>query len=348
MRATPGADAKTLTRLDRALQAARNGASLVQQMLVFARRHPLQLEPLDVNQVIGASLTMFRSSCPETVELRTDLEPGLGPVRADSAQLQTAILNLLVNARDAMPSGGRLTIRTSSSPSSPEAPGARSVGRVSIEVSDTGVGMAPETAARAFEPFFTTKEIGKGTGLGLSMVYSATRQMGGDAAIESTPGEGTSVRLTLPAAAPMEAGVEDEPAAARPDEAQTEVLYVEDNLLVSLATVDMLEDAGYSIHPAPDARRALAILEAHPAIELMVTDVGLPGMDGHELAAEARRLRPDLKVLFLTGYDPSQWSGDRTQGPGTSYLGKPYQEQDLLGALRRLAAAIGEAPGARP
>jgi CheY-like chemotaxis protein len=241
-----------------------------------------------------------------------------------------------------------LTIRTSSSPSSPEAPSVPAGGRVTIEVSDTGVGMAPETAARAFEPFFTTKEIGKGTGLGLSMVYSATRQMGGDAAIESTPGGGTSVRLTLPAAASMAAGVEGEPAAAPPDEAPTEVLYVEDNLLVSLATVDMLEDAGYSIHPAPDARRALAILKEHPAIELMVTDVGLPGMDGHELAAEARRLRPDLKVLFLTGYDPSQWSGARAHGPGTSYLGKPYQEQDLLGALRRLSAAAAGPPQVDP
>ena len=126
------------------------------------------------------------------------------------------------------------------------------------------------------------------------------------------------------------------------------MLYVEDNLLVSLATVDMLEEAGYSIRSAADAKRALAILQEHPDIELMVTDVGLPGMDGHELAAEARRLRPGLKVLFLTGYDPSQWSGDRTHGPGTSYLSKPYQEQDLLETVRRLSAALGAAPAAEP
>jgi signal transduction histidine kinase len=348
MRAAPGADAKTLTRLDRALQAARNGATLVQQMLVFARRHPLQLELLDVNEIVNAALALFRGSCPETVALRTVLEPRLRPVRADSAQLQTAILNLLVNARDAMPSGGRLTIRTSSAPASAEASATPPAGgRVAIEVSDTGLGMTPETAARAFEPFFTTKEIGKGTGLGLSMVYAATRQMGGDAAIESTPGEGTSVRLILPAAASIDDAVGVGPTAAPPAKAPTELLYVEDNLLVSLATVDLLEEAGYSIHPAPDARRALAILEEHPAIELMVTDVGLPGMDGHELAAEARRLRPDLKVLFLTGYDPGQWRGDRAPGPGTSYLGKPYQEQDLLGALGQLYAPGGP-PGDRP
>jgi CheY-like chemotaxis protein len=127
------------------------------------------------------------------------------------------------------------------------------------------------------------------------------------------------------------------PAVARPTMEPTNVLYVEDNLLVSLATADMLEDAGYSIHAASDAKRALALLEEHPEIDLMVTDIGLPGVNGHELAAEVRRLRPDLKVLFLTGYDRSQWIGEAAEGSGTRYLGKPYQERDLLEALRQLA-----------
>jgi CheY-like chemotaxis protein len=214
---------------------------------------------------------------------------------------------------------------------------------VAIAVSDTGTGMTPEILARAFEPFFTTKEIGKGTGLGLSMVYSATRQMGGAVDIASAPGRGTTVRLVLPAArmAPAEARLEvrGQPAAVQRAAPSGPLLYVEDDALVSLATVDLLEGAGYAIHAAPDAGRALALLDAHPELELMVTDIGLPGMSGHELAAEARRRRPRLKVLFLTGHD-------RTRAPGTPadartrYLGKPYLDSDLFEALRQLASEV--------
>jgi signal transduction histidine kinase/CheY-like chemotaxis protein len=336
VRASPGLDDRTRARLDRASQAARNGASLVRQMLVFARKHPLQLEPLDVNEIIGSALAMFRRSCPASIQIGMDLEPGLPRVKADATQLQTAILNLALNARDAMPSGGRLTIRTTNPAPAARRPATPAVDGIAIEVSDTGVGMTPETAARAVEPFFTTKEIGKGTGLGLSMVYSAIQQMGGELAIESRAGEGTSVRLILPAAATTDdaPGREPGPTPARPTAEPKIVLYVEDDPLVSLATVDLLASAGYSVHAAPDATRALALLGQHPEIDLMVTDVGLPGMDGHELAAEARRRRPDLKILYLTGYDRTRWASEQVEA--TNYLGKPYQERDLLETLQRL------------
>jgi signal transduction histidine kinase/ActR/RegA family two-component response regulator len=352
-RAAADQDAKIRKRLDRALQAARNGASLVQQMLVFARRHPLQVQTTDINKVVMSALAMFRRSCPESIEIRTELASDLDAATADATQLQVAILNLAVNARDAMPAGGRLTIGTRN------LSGAASLQRdlpageyISIAVTDTGEGMSPDVLARAFEPFFTTKEVGKGTGLGLSMVYSTMREMGGSIEIDSRPGEGTTVRLTLPVAVRPrpDAVVEPEaaPALRAPKSGPAAILYVEDDALVSLATRDLLEEAGYLIHAAPDAIRALNLLDAHPEIELMITDIGLPGMDGHELAAEARRRRPDLKLLFVSGYDRSG-AVDEPADSRTEHLGKPYSDSDLCDALRRLLTS-GESdvgPGAR-
>jgi signal transduction histidine kinase len=334
-------DARTRKRLDRALQAARNGAALVQQMLVFARRGPLQVQATDINKIIGSAMAMFRRSCPETIEVTTELAPDLRFATADATQLQTAILNLAVNARDAMPSGGRLAIRTSNM--APSAPAHLRPGDyVAITIADTGEGMSPEVLARAFEPFFTTKEVGKGTGLGLSMVYSTMQQMGGDVAIESRPGEGTTVRLMLPIAAPppSEVPVEvDSMPTGRPTKTgPVSLLYVEDDSLVSLATVDLLEGAGYAVHAAPDASRALDLLDQHPEIDIMVTDIGLPGMDGHELAAEARRRRPDLKLVFLTGYDRSGAIGEPAD-QRTRHLGKPYLDSELFEALRWLSGS---------
>jgi signal transduction histidine kinase/CheY-like chemotaxis protein len=332
-------EAKTRRRLERALQAARNGASLVQQLLVFARRGPLRVEATDINKIVVAAAAMFRRGCPETIEVRTDLAPDLRFATADVTQVQTAILNLAVNARDAMPSGGRLTIRTRNTAVSEPArlpPG----DYVTITIADTGEGMSPDVLARAFEPFFTTKEIGKGTGLGLSMVYSAMQQMRGDVGIESRPSEGTTVRLTLPVAAlPLPdalAGSKRPPAARPPEAGAVSLLYVEDDPLVSLATVDLLEAAGYAVHAATGARQALDLLDEHPQIDLMVTDIGLPGMDGRALAAEARRRRPGLKLVFLTGYDRDGTIGEPADAQ-TRHLGKPYLDSELFEALRWLS-----------
>jgi signal transduction histidine kinase/ActR/RegA family two-component response regulator len=342
IKASADQGAKTRTRVDRALQAARNGASLVQQMLVFARRHPLQVQSTNINKIIVAALAMFRRSCPGSIEICTDLAPDLHWATADATQVQTAILNLAVNGRDAMPEGGRLMVSTRNLPRGAQLQADLPPGEyISIEMTDTGEGMSPDVLARAFEPFFTTKDIGKGTGLGLSMVYSTMRQMGGKIEIDSGPGEGTTVRLILPAAAPRsDALIEPEaaPAAGLPKAEPSTILYVEDDVLVSLATKDLLEGGGYSIHTAPDAMRALEVLDERPEINLMVTDIGLPGMDGHELAAEARRRRPDLKLLFLSGYDRSH-PIDEPADWRTEHLGKPYSESDLLAVLRRLSSA---------
>ena len=342
-RASLDGDAKTRERLDRAMEAARNGSSLVQQMLVFARRRPLQVRPTDLNKLVSSAVAMFSRSCPEAIEIRTELAPDLRWAMADATQVQTALLNLTLNARDAMPSGGGLSIATRNVPGGMPLPANLPPGdHVWITVTDTGMGMSPDVVARVFEPFFTTKEIGKGTGLGLSMVYSTMQQMGGDIEIQSRPGEGTSVRLMLPAAPVPRSGMamqpEAIPAATLRGTHPVPVLYVEDDALVSLATEDILQAAGYLIHAAPDGRRALEVLEAHPEIDLMVSDIGLPGMDGHELAVEARRRQPHLKVLFLTGYDRSRAIG-QPEDARTKYLGKPYLESELMDTLRRLCGA---------
>jgi signal transduction histidine kinase/CheY-like chemotaxis protein len=340
---TSDQDAKTGRRLDRALQAARNGASLVKQMLVFARRHPLQVQAADINEIVISALAMFTRSRPESIEIYIDLAPDLRWATADVTQVQTAILNLAVNARDAMPSGGRLTVATRNLPRGAQLRADLPPGEyVCIAVTDTGEGMSSDVLARALEPFFTTKDIGKGTGLGLSMVYSTMRQMGGDIEIDSRQGEGTTVRLIFPVAAQpgADAAIESEGASTIPwpRSGAFTILYVEDDVLVGLATRDLLEEAGYSIYRVSDAARALEVLEEHPEIDLMVTDIGLPGMDGHELAAEARRRRPDLRILFLSGYDRSHAVGE-APNPGTEYLGKPYRDSDLFEALGRLTSA---------
>jgi PAS domain S-box-containing protein len=338
VRGSDGTDVQQKKRLDRALQAARNGAALVQQLLVFARKQPLQAEARDINAILRATMTMLVRSASENIAVATDLAPDLRWARVDATQLQTAILNLALNARDAMPNGG--TLRIASANVRPES-GRPAAACISIAVSDTGVGMPPDVQARAFEPFFTTKEIGKGTGLGLSMVYSAIRQMGGEVEIESAPGKGTTVRLLLPAANPPAPSIDAAVAPARTAEPAREgipVLYVEDESLVRLATMDLLASAGYAVCDAADAERALTLLDEHPGIALMVTDVGLPRMSGHELAAEARRRRPGLKVVFLTGYDRNRDADALRRDPDIRYLDKPYQPEELFRALGELSA----------
>jgi CheY-like chemotaxis protein len=261
----------------------------------------------------------------------------------DATQLQTAVLNLVANARDAMPGGGTITLATMRVPRASgltaELPASDYIG---IVVWDEGQGMAPEILAHALEPFFTTKEIGKGTGLGLSMVYSAMRQVGGSVHIESELGRGTRVQLILPATPALLGDAEADESKQESEEAgpgRPHLLYVEDDALVSLATVELLEDAGYLVHSAPDAKRALSLLHDHLAISILVTDIGLPGMNGRELATQARRVRPELKVLFLSGFDATGLAGEPTEDAHTKYLEKPYQDEALFEALRRLAGA---------
>ena len=336
-------DSELRRHIEAALTAAYNGGGLIQQMLVFARKQPVKVQPLDVNAALGGLIEMLRRVCPENIDILTDFAPESGFASADPPQLQTALLNLVINARDAMHDGGRITIATARAP----APAASAVlapgDYVRISVADNGPGMAPHVLTRAFEPFFTTKDIGKGTGLGLSMVHGAIHQMGGDVEIESDLGRGTTVRLWLPVAAPPEAPAAEaaQPPAAAPRKSGTELILVEDDAIVSMATAEMLQDAGYRVHEAGRGEHALQLLDLHPGARVLVTDVGLPGMNGHELALESRRRRPDIKVLFITGHDRSAEAARLTRDADTEFLGKPYQPEDLFEALRRLAPPAG-------
>jgi signal transduction histidine kinase/CheY-like chemotaxis protein len=326
-----------------ALTAVESGAKLVRQLLVFARKHPVNVHPVAVNEVIGGMASMLRRTCSEEIEFEFRLDDRVGWVNADPYQLQTVLLNLVVNARDAMPEGGSIAIETGLAAREPAGGGEY----VCVAVADTGTGMTPEVLRQAFEPFFTTKEIGKGTGLGLSMVLGAMRQIGGDVTIDSAPGRGTTVRLYFPcAAAPSAEGAGAEPAGGGESSgAAIPVLFVEDDLLINVSTAELLEGAGYVVHAAARADQALALLDAHPEIRLLITDIGLPQVSGRALADEARRRRPGLKVLFVTGYDRTGLGEAVPPDPAVAYLAKPYQTAELFAAIKRLRQARCEGTG---
>ena len=320
--------------------ASRRAADLTGRLLAFARRQSLRPEPVSLNALIADMEPILRRTLGEDIGIETRLDPDLWTTSADRAQLEAGILNLAINARDAMPEGGRLTIETRNV----------SVDRASVErlaefapgdyvvmsVTDSGVGMTPEVAGRAFEPFFTTKAPGRGTGLGLSMVYGFARQSGGQATIYSEPGIGTTVRLYLPRhgtpVAAAAAPAEDRSVAASTGET---LLVVEDDDAVREFVVEQLRALGYRVLEASNGAAALMQFDAHPEVALLMTDVVMPGgMSGPQLAAEAVRRRPDLKVLFTSGYaDPAVLARARLD-PSAPMLAKPYRYAELVRAVR--------------
>ncbi|RIY02858.1 response regulator [Aureimonas flava] len=317
-----------------AMQAAQRAATLTARLLAFGRRQSLDLKALDLNTVVREMEELLRRTLGENIAIRTVLGPEPLVARTDVSQLENSLLNLAINARDAMPEGGRLTI-TARRAGPEEAGAALRAGPFAVlEVADTGSGMSPETLAKAFEPFFTTKPLGQGTGLGLSQIYGFARQSGGHVAIESREGKGTTIRLLLPA----EPGDVASEAAAAPGEAPAgqgeTVLVVEDEGLVRMLIVDVLADLGYQPIEAVDAAMALPILESAARIDLLVTDVGLPGMNGRQLAEVARRLRPELKILFVTGYAESASVRGAFLGENMDLIAKPF-EYEALGAKVR-------------
>jgi len=274
------------------------------------------------------------------VQIVESLTPGLPAVLVDAGQLETALLNLAVNARDAMPHGGRLSIETRAQAVGPgDDPGSRDDALapgtyVAIAVSDTGTGMDEEVAARAFEPFFTTKDAGKGTGLGLSMVYGFARQSGGHATLKSRLGTGTSVEILLPLAAHGSEVVVESKAEAESRGAET-VLLVEDDDEVRVATTKLLTGLGYRVIGAQDGATALMLVQRQQGLDLLLTDVVLgTGMSGPELAREARRLRPDLKVLFVSGYVRDAAAFEHGLDQDAHFLPKPFQKDELARKLR--------------
>ena len=317
--------------LSGAQESARRAASLTQRLLAFSRRQTLDPRPLDINKLVSGMADLVRRSVGPTIELEVVHAGGLWTTRIDGPQLENALLNLCINARDAMaPKGGRLTIETANKWLDERAARERDLppGQyVSLCVTDTGSGMAQETIDRAFDPFFTTKPLGQGTGLGLSMVYGFARQSGGQVRIYSEVGVGTTMCLYFP----RHFGEADERDTAQ-DAAAVErgegeiVLVVDDEVLLRMLMVDVLQDNGYRALEAVDGPSALKILESDARIDLLITDVGLPGgVNGRQVADAARRTRPDLKVMFITGYAENAVVGNGHLSPGMEILTKPFE-----------------------
>ncbi|MCZ8043859.1 MAG: PAS domain S-box protein [Beijerinckiaceae bacterium] len=338
-------DDRARALLREAQSAAEDGAKLTAQLLAFGRKQPLNAKRADIGQLVSRFSDLLRRALGETIELRMIVSGSPGPALVDASQLQNALLNLALNARDAMPRGGRLTVEISAAKLDSDYasmyPEVRTGSYVLISITDTGVGMSSEVRKRAFEPFFTTKGVGAGTGLGLSMVYGFTKQSGGHVQLYSEVGQGTSVRLFLPVAEAAPAEMSTGPAAAHepppslPGGSET-ILVVEDDARVRRVAVARLEDMNYRVLQAENAAAALRMLAAHPEVALLFTDIVMPGgMSGDELAREARRLMPDLKIILTSGFaEPSV--AVRELAAEASWLKKPYSAMELAVRIREL------------
>lgn len=329
--------------IDNALEGAQRAALLTGRLLAFSRQQPLAPSVLDLNKLVGGMSELLRRTIGDQVRVETILAGGLWRIRADASQLENALLNLCVNARDAMPDGGRLTIETTNAhldeayaaDHAEVTPGQYAM----VSVTDTGTGMPPDVVDRAFDPFYTTKGPGKGTGLGLSQVFGFIKQSGGHAKIYSELGVGTTVKLYLPRyygedrtvdATPR--GVADTPV-ARADEI---VLVVEDDDRVRHLSVDTLRELGYTVVQASDAAQALAVLSLQPRVDLLFTDIVMPDMNGRLLADRAVAQRPGLKVLYTTGYSRNAIVHNGVLDPGVNFLAKPFTVEQLALKVREV------------
>jgi signal transduction histidine kinase/CheY-like chemotaxis protein len=329
-----------------ALESAQRAATLTQRLLAFSRRQSLNPRPVDANALVHSTKDLLRRTIGESIALNLEIDPNLWTTRCDPHQLESALINLAINARDAMPRGGTLTIHTGNAVLGEHEAAEREVEAgdfVCIAVADTGTGMEPATVERAFEPFFTTKPAGKGTGLGLSMIYGFARQSGGYAEILSTAGEGTTVRLFLPrhgGGAEGRPDFEDEEAREAASADGERVLVVEDEDAVRCLVVEALGDAGFAVTQAEDGSTGLRIVQGPQPLDLLVTDVGLPGVNGRDLAQAARASRPDLPILFISGYAHHVAAGQDLFGPGAALLRKPFTVADIVTRAREMLAQV--------
>ncbi len=330
----PGSLPRELT--DSAARAALRGADLTRKLLVFARRQQLEAAPLDVNELVSNMVGMLTRTLGERIQVVETLAAAVPPALVDAGQLETALLNLAVNARDAMAQGGKLSLETFETIVDDDNAGVLNLAKgkyVSIRVADTGAGMTDDVMRRAFEPFFTTKDSGKGTGLGLSMVYGFATQSGGGVALESELGSGTRVTLHLPQAGA--AGIASKPASYRDLRGSESILLVEDDSQVRTATMRLLKGLGYQVAEASDAPTALELLATSLPVDLLFTDVVLGSeMGGPELVREARRIRPKLKVLFMSGHVRDSVALREELERDARFIGKPFKKQDLAEMLR--------------
>ena len=341
--ASPQVDRMIRAR-DMAMQGAQRAATLTNRLLAFSRLQPLDPKPIDANKLAADVCELLRRSLGETIFLETVLAGGLWRASADPNQLENALVNLAVNARDAMPNGGKVTIETANSYLDEAYVGAFTepvvAGQyVMLAVTDNGEGMDKATLERAFEPFFTTKDVGRGTGLGLSQVYGFVRQSSGHVRIYSEIGEGTTVKLYLP----RHLGGDEQPDSADHERENARaigtecILVVEDDAALRAHTTEILTELGYRVLEASSGAAALEILERTPALDLLFTDIVMPGgMNGRQLANEVTRLRPALKVLFTTGYTRNAIVHHGRLDPAVDLITKPYSFEDLGRKVRAM------------
>jgi signal transduction histidine kinase len=331
--------------IDNAMQGAERAAQLTSRLLAFSRQQPLAPIAIDANRLVAGMSELLRRTIGESVRFETVLAGGLWPAFIDASQLENALVNLCVNARDAMPDGGRLTIETSNTHLD-EAYAAEhsdvAAGQyVMVSVTDTGCGMPAEVIERAFDPFYTTKAVGSGTGLGLSQVYGFVKQSGGHVKIYSEPGVGTTVKLYVPrhfGVAEAPGAAVDRPELPRANRHET-VLVVEDEERVRLVSVDSLRELGYIVFHADGPGQALAMLGELPRVDLLFTDVIMPDMNGRKLAEAARVERPDLKVLYTTGYTKNAIVHNGMLDHDVAFLPKPFTVAQLAAKVRQVLDA---------
>jgi PAS domain S-box-containing protein len=351
-RALEAPSARVRKAISSAIDGASRAVTLIQRLLAYAQRQPLRPRGVDLNELVNGMRDLICRTQGEAIRYEFALDPARPFCFCDSNQLETALLNLVINARDAMGNGGKLKIETSIvsfNESDAHIRGVWAGTYVVLSASDTGVGMTRETAERAFEPFFTTKGAGRGTGLGLSMVYGFAKQSNGHIEIESSPGKGTTVRILLPSLARGDASG-GQPAKHQPKHVNAPgtsetILVVEDDAGVREHVVDVLQELNYHVIEAEDAASALAVISRHDAhVELLLTDVVMPGMNGRELGNRARALMPNLRILFMTGYSQDAIVHQGRLDGDIELLEKPFRREELAARVRAMLGSPVETP----
>jgi len=340
VRDTVAGDARATDLIERGVRAAERGAALTHRLLAFSRRQRLQPSLINMNELVADLVDMLRRTLRETVEVNIRTAESLWLCEVDRPQLENALLNLAINARDAMAGGGTLLIETANCELDAEFAAARTEVTpghyVLLSVSDDGAGIPGEALEHVFEPFFTTKEVGKGSGLGLSMVYGFVKQSGGHVEIESTPGEGTTIKIYLPRAlAPAESRVEQKLQTIRAAKGER-VLLVEDDAEVRDLAIELLKDMGYRVAAAEAAEAAMARLEDDREFDLLLTDIVLPGgVNGVEMSLRMRERIPQLRIVYMTGYADDALRHQALPDERATYLAKPFRKAELSAALEK-------------
>ena len=323
------------------LAAANRASALTRQLLAFGRRQVLHPTRINLNDTVNALAGMLRQLIGENIDLRIVCAPDLPAIRADLSQLESSLANLVINARDAMPRGGRLTIETAAVILDDDYCtthiGARPGHYARLSVSDTGIGMSQDVQARIFEPFFTTKEAGKGSGLGLATVYGVVKQSGGNIWVYSEEGVGTTFKVYLPVDTSDRTTMpNNEPAHGQSSKGTETVLLVEDAPMIRRLAREIMEEAGYTVIEAADAEQALAFADQHPSIDVLLTDLIMPGPSGVEFADRLRVDRPHVRVLYMSGYTDNAVLRNGMLGESAAFLQKPFTPEELLRKLRHV------------